>query len=262
MEKIAIISDVHGNITALNTVLKDIEDRGIKRIFCLGDMLIKCSAPSECVDKILNTCEVVVKGNCEERTVETPRIEEHLWNQRKLSDKQKEKIKDLPLSYDFKMSGYNIRIMHASPNSIHQKAYFWDFDSEFSNRMNTMFENTEYLNNLDSEVPDIVIFGHIHKPFLIRLKNKMLINPGAVSNTSDLVTINGKDYTYGSYLILEGEFGSEKISEISYKIVKFIYDHKKEAEQILKTDMPNKENAYREIYTGKYFDRKVLEKGM
>ena len=36
MEKIAIISDVHGNITALNAVLYDIEKRGIKRIFWLS----------------------------------------------------------------------------------------------------------------------------------------------------------------------------------------------------------------------------------
>lgn len=260
MEKIAIISDIHGNITALNTVLEDIEKRGIKRIFCLGDMLIKCSAPSECVEKVLSRCEVVVKGNCEERTVEDPRIDEHYWNQYQLSEEQKEKIKQLPLSYDFKMSGYNIRIMHASPNTIHQKAYFWDFDSEFSDRMKLMFENTQYLNNLGAEIPDIVVFGHIHKPFIVRQREKLLINPGAVSNTSDLININGKDYTYGSYLILEGEFGSDEISEISYKIVKFTYDHKKEAELILKTDMPNRESAYQEIYTGKYFDRKVLEK--
>jgi Icc-related predicted phosphoesterase len=41
MEKIAIISDIHGNITALDTVLKDIKRRGIKRIFCLGDLVGK-----------------------------------------------------------------------------------------------------------------------------------------------------------------------------------------------------------------------------
>lgn len=42
MDKIAIISDVHGNITALNTVLKDIKKRNINKIFCLGDSIIKC----------------------------------------------------------------------------------------------------------------------------------------------------------------------------------------------------------------------------
>lgn len=259
MEKIAIISDIHGNITALNTALEDIKSRGITRVFCLGDMTIKCSSPYECVKRAFEECEVIVKGNCEERTVESPRIEEHLWNQSKLIEEQKEKIRKLPFSYDFKISGYNVRIMHASPNSIHQKAYFWDYDEGFEQRMKEMFKNTEYLNNLDAEEPDIVVFGHIHKPFLYRNKNKLLINPGALSNTSDLITKDGKDYTYGSYLILEGEYDSKDVCAFSYEIVKFVYNHIEEAQKVLKTDMPNKEAAYQELYTGKYFDRKKLE---
>ena len=79
--------------------------------------------------------------------------------------------------------------MHASPNSIHEKSYYWDFDEGFEERFDKMFENTEYLNNLDSDNPDIVIFGHIHKPFIFRKKDKILINPGAVSNTSDIINI-------------------------------------------------------------------------
>lgn len=41
MEKIAIISDVHGNITALNAVLSDIKKRHIEKIFCLGGLCYK-----------------------------------------------------------------------------------------------------------------------------------------------------------------------------------------------------------------------------
>lgn len=258
MEKIAIISDVHGNKTALYTVLEDIEKRGIKRIFCLGDMVVKCSSPYECVETVLSKCEVVIKGNCEDRVVESPRIDEHYWNRDKLSDEQKEKIKQLPLSYDFYMSGFKIRLMHASPNSVHEKSFFWDFNSDYENRMKIMFQNSEYLNNISSDEPDIVIFGHIHKPMIVRQKDKVLINPGAVSNTSDLVKINGKDYTYGSYLILEGDMDSREVSKISYKIVKFTYDHMKEALAIENSDMPNKEDASLEITTGKYFSRRAM----
>lgn len=256
MEKIAIISDIHGNITALNEVFKDIEKRNIKRIMCLGDMVIKCASPKECVEKIFSKCEIVIKGNCEERAAEFPKIEEHVWNSEKLTEELKEKIKNLPLSYDFYMSGYKIRLMHASPFSIKEKSYYWDFDEEYNNRIDNMFENTEYLNNIGEEKPNIVIFGHIHKPLLIRKKEKMLVNPGAVSNTSDIISINGKDYTFGSYLILEGEIDSRKISKISYEIVKFPYDNIKEAKRIMDSDMPNKELAAEEIKTGKYFSRR------
>ncbi len=258
MDKIAIISDVHGNITALNEVFKDIESRGITKIYCLGDMVIKCSAPEKCVEKILDKCEVVVRGNCEERVVLSPRIEEHFWNQNRLSDEQKEKIKNLPLYYDFYMSGLKIRLMHASPNSVFEKSHYWNFDGEFENRMVEMFKNSEYLDNLETEEPNVVIFGHIHRPMLLKIKDKTLINPGAVSNTSDMITKNGKSYTFGSYLIIEGELNSKKLSQISYKIVKFTYDFLHEAENIKKTDMPSKQEAALELETGKYFNRSTI----
>lgn len=258
MGKIAIISDIHGNITALNTVLEDIKSRGADKIYCLGDMIIKCSSPRECVEKVFQNCEVVIKGNCEERGVEDPRIEEHLWNRAKLTDEQKEKIAALPLSYDFYISGYKVRLMHASPRSIHQKSFFWNFDSEFSSHFDFMFENTEYLGNIGQDKPDIVVFGHIHRPFIIRRKSKTLINPGAVSNASDILNINGKDVTYGSYLLLDGDIDSKKKSRLSYKIIKFTYDNMIEAEKISNSDMPNKEMASEEMRTGKYFSRLKL----
>lgn len=258
MDKIAIISDIHGNITALSEVLKDIEQRGIKRIMCLGDMVVKCSSPKECVEALFSKCDVIIKGNCDYRVAEFPKIEEHVWNSNKLTKEQKEKMQRLPLYYDFYMSGYKIRLIHASPYSIKEKSSYWNFDSEYDERMSKMFENTEYLGNMQESKPDIVIFGHIHKPMMIRRRNKTLINPGAVSNTSDIKNINGKDYTYGSYLILEGKMDSKEISEISYKIVKFTYDNMKEAIKISRSDMPNKEEASEEIATGKYFSRKLL----
>lgn len=41
MDKIAIISDIHGNLEALNVVLSDIKKRGINTIYCLGDIVGK-----------------------------------------------------------------------------------------------------------------------------------------------------------------------------------------------------------------------------
>ena len=258
MGKIAIISDIHGNLTALNAVLDDIKSRGVDKIMCLGDMIVKCSSPKECVDKILKSCEVVVKGNCEERGVEDPRIDEHIWNREKLTQKQREIISNLPLSYDFYISGYKVRIMHASPRSIHQKSFFWNFDSEFDEHFNFMFENTEYLDNIGQETPDIVIFGHIHRPFIVRRKDRVLINPGAVSNASDILKIDEEDVFYGSYLILDGDIDSKKKSRLSYKIIKFTYNNVIEANKIINSDMPNKEQAYEEMMTGKYFSRLKL----
>ena len=62
-ERIALISDVHGNLTALEAVLADIEGRGIKRIFNLGDYVGKGPRGQEVVDRCRERCEVNILGN-------------------------------------------------------------------------------------------------------------------------------------------------------------------------------------------------------
>jgi len=57
MERIALISDVHGNTIALETVLSDIRRRGIERVFCLGDLVGKGPDPDLAVDICRNACE-------------------------------------------------------------------------------------------------------------------------------------------------------------------------------------------------------------
>ena len=51
MDKIAIISDIHGNIPALESVLQDIRERNISRIFCLGDIVGKGPHPEKAVER-------------------------------------------------------------------------------------------------------------------------------------------------------------------------------------------------------------------
>jgi len=59
----AIISDIHGNLEALQTVLADIERRGIRRIVCLGDVIGYGPDPLACLDVVRERCEVCLMGN-------------------------------------------------------------------------------------------------------------------------------------------------------------------------------------------------------
>ncbi|MBU1261290.1 MAG: metallophosphoesterase family protein [Planctomycetes bacterium] len=59
----AIISDIHSNIEALTTVLADIEKRGIKEIYCLGDIIGYGPNPKECLDLVIEKTQVGVIGN-------------------------------------------------------------------------------------------------------------------------------------------------------------------------------------------------------
>ena len=62
-ERIALISDVHGNLTALDAVLADIDARGISRIFNLGDYVGKGHRGREVVEICRERCEVNILGN-------------------------------------------------------------------------------------------------------------------------------------------------------------------------------------------------------
>ncbi|MFO0838518.1 MAG: metallophosphoesterase family protein [Phycisphaerae bacterium] len=59
----AIISDIHGNLEALTTVLKDISDREITEIVCLGDVIGYGPNPKECIDLVQKSCRVCLMGN-------------------------------------------------------------------------------------------------------------------------------------------------------------------------------------------------------
>jgi len=65
VKPIAIISDIHGNLEALEAVLNDIYAKNITEIVCLGDIIGYGPNPVECVDLCLNF-KVVILGNHEE----------------------------------------------------------------------------------------------------------------------------------------------------------------------------------------------------
>jgi len=63
MDKIAVISDIHGNLSALTAVLDDIARRGVERIVCLGDVVGYGPDPTACLDIVIERCELSLMGN-------------------------------------------------------------------------------------------------------------------------------------------------------------------------------------------------------
>jgi len=59
----ALISDIHSNLTALQAVMEDIDRRGIKEIFCLGDIVGYGPQPAECLDLLIDKGVVSIIGN-------------------------------------------------------------------------------------------------------------------------------------------------------------------------------------------------------
>lgn len=66
MNRVAIISDIHGNLPALETVLEDIHARSVDALYCLGDLAGKGPQGDTVIYLRRETCDGVVKGNWDE----------------------------------------------------------------------------------------------------------------------------------------------------------------------------------------------------
>ena len=118
MDKVAIISDVHGNITALNAVLDDIKRRNINKIFCLGDSIVKCVHPDLVIDKLREVCDVILIGNTDYAICRPEARNKNFWSRIKIGEERANFILNLPVFHEFYMSGHFIRLFHASPFSL------------------------------------------------------------------------------------------------------------------------------------------------
>lgn len=122
--RIAIISDIHGNLEALTATLKDIRKRNIDKIICLGDIIAKGNHSVECLKLIKNNCDIIIRGNCDRHFSETnhdidkiSEIEEKRlkWNQSLLNKEQMRWLNNLPFCYEFMLNGSLVRLFHATP---------------------------------------------------------------------------------------------------------------------------------------------------
>lgn len=234
--KIAIISDIHGNLEALIKVLADIKSRNIDKIYCIGDILAKGTHQQECLDLIRRNCEVVIKGNCDDyytgeidELAETPtQMKLVEWNLSKINDESKEYIRTLPYCYEFHLSGRLVRLIHSHPVDINKSIGYVD-------SINKQYELVlPSSNTISQEKADVLIYGHIHTPFSIKIYNRYIINTGSVGNAIDVFRNpdkdgNVKNTTVANYLILSGNLDSKNIEDtFSYELVSVSYDIEKE----------------------------------
>lgn len=259
MDRIAIISDVHGNITALETVLKDIESRGINKIYCLGDSVLKSCNSAAVIDLLRQKCDVIVKGNCDEAIARPDVPKGRFWTRDQIGEERASFLYNLPVFHEFYISGYLIRLFHASPFGLD-----YMFNPMFSNKNTSysaieldnaleLFKNTDFIGKNESDpVPDIIGYGHIHTPNIYRVKNKTIFNPGSVGAPIEMLNDNFDDdtnkfSTVSSYIILEGFLDSKELSSISFNLVRLPYDIQKEINLINSTNFPAKERLIKEL---------------
>ncbi|MCZ8518069.1 MULTISPECIES: metallophosphoesterase family protein [Paenibacillus] len=246
MERIALISDIHGNLPALEAVEEDLRSRGIRRVICLGDLVGKGPQPAEAVERIRGLCELTVQGNWD-HGIGTPQEKEAgLWQQERLSAEQLQYLGGLPFAADLLLSGRRIRLVHASAKSVYHRVYR---KSDKKEKL-AMFDNTEAAGGFlgGDQTPDVVGYADIHVPYLQTLKSKhrqglLLFNTGAVGAPYD-------GLPQASYIILEGVPDSERPGPFSVQMVRVPYDTERAIAIAERVGLPQLERFRYEMRTG------------
>ena len=183
--KIAVISDIHGNLTALDAVLEDIDTQGCEKVFVLGDYAMAGPRPSETVNwfmkKLGDTNFKMIQGNTdlmiadysdelyENVKSKAPIMAEALKEDTKvLNIIQKDFLKSLPIQLQVEEEGVKFLLVHGSPRKNNE-----DILPE-----TPLAEVEKMLENVDANV---VLCGHTHLPCGFQTSKKQtVVNVGSV----------------------------------------------------------------------------------
>jgi protein phosphatase len=238
LERIALISDIHGNLPALEATLADIERRGITRLICLGDLAGKGPHGDVVVDLCRARCESVIRGNWDEAlATETTADPTVRWHQERLGAERLAYLRALPNSMDIVLSGQQVRLLHASPQDVWTRVFQEDPDE----KLLAMFANTDFTGY--DTTPDIVVYGDIHEAFVRTFGQKTLLNAGSVGNPLD--------QPLASYAILEG-WCRETDVPVAITLVRLPYDIERAIREAEREGMPELELYAIELRTAQY----------
>ena len=183
--KIGIITDVHSNIIALNTVLNEFEKIKVDKIICCGDVIGIGPNPEETIQALIKRKDILlaVRGNHEQyllkglpknvhddgRTMSLEEIDNHEWAHSKLSENSKNFISKFKISNIIEIEVKKIYIVHypSNENGIYKKHI----------KKPTIKQNEEMFSEIDA---DIYIYGHTHTTSINNKNNKWYINSGSL----------------------------------------------------------------------------------
>lgn len=225
-DKVAFLSDIHGNYEALKAVIDDIKKKNIKMssVYCLGDIVGYGPRPNETLDLIKQHGFISVLGNYDEAVgfylpncgcninSEKSKIETQnslTWTAAHTSEQNKEYLRTLEEQLTIEKCGKRILLTHASPYAINE--YVFENDLEIQQEIASEIEE------------DIIVFGHTHLPYNKWVDGKLLINAGSVGRPKD-------GDNRACYCIMD-------VSDTQVEFVRVNYDIEKVVKEIMSSDL-------------------------
>jgi predicted phosphodiesterase len=180
MRRTAILSDIHGNAFALKEVLAELDADGIEHGVCLGDVLQGGPEPAACVDLLADRGWPVVLGNADAfvldpasaegstETISERQLRVREWSHEQLGAARRNVVAAYPPTVTLDLGdGPALLACHATPSSYHPVVFPTASEEEFRAAFGGARE-------------DIVACGHIHLPYLRRIGDTLVLNPGSV----------------------------------------------------------------------------------
>jgi putative phosphoesterase len=235
--RIAIVSDIHGNLRAFQAVLADLRHVAPDIVVHGGDLAYGGTHAAEIIDQIRSLDWPGVRGNTDEMLWAPGSLTRFAATAPKLApllailqdmipptlasigEERLRWLEGLPFQY----SQEGIGLVHASPNDLWRAPMPNASDDELQSTYACLGAR-------------IVAYGHIHRPYTRRLPEMTVANTGSVSQSYD-------GDRRASYLVIDKE---------SVAIRRVEYDVESEAEEILRSDLPHAAWLSRVLLSGQY----------
>jgi putative phosphoesterase len=187
VERIAAITDIHGNLAALEAALARIEDLGIERVYCGGDLVGYGPHPNEVCTLIEERGIPTIYGNydyaiardledcgCAYTTKEDRELGQRSvdWTLAHTDRRAKDFMRELPFDLRVDLGGKRIRLVHGSPRKVNEYL-FEDKPARLYERLAGQAEC------------DVLVFGHTHKPWIHVYGGVQFVNCGSVGKPKD-----------------------------------------------------------------------------
>lgn len=192
----AILSDIHGNLEALDAVLADIQQQSIDRTCCLGDIVGYYPNPNECVGRIQSHVDLCVVGNHDYAALGKIDFRELFtyyacvameWTQFHLSQASRDYLSGLPLTESI---GDEILLTHSSPDAPEKWEYlFMERDELVANAFGSFRQHICF--NAHTHAPIIMMLQGdqimLYRDWQVKTnpKRQYLVNVGSVGQPRD-----------------------------------------------------------------------------
>jgi len=185
--RIAVFSDIHANLHALNAVLGDIVSQHPDAVYCLGDLVGYGAYPNEVIALIRERAIPTIMGNyddgvgydrddcgCAYTTDESRQLGDlslH-WTREHVTAENKAFLRALLPNIRLEADGRRILLVHGSPRKINEYVY--------ADRPPASLERIA-----SHAEADVLVFGHTHLPYTKMVGNVLFVNDGSVGKPKD-----------------------------------------------------------------------------